>query len=524
MRSLSVLLLFVFLLAGKLSFSQNGTEPVNPNGYNKFYYDNGKLSSEGMMRDGKPDGYWKTYYENGKIKSEGNRKDFQLDSTWKFYTDKGKLQFEYTYANGKKNGPLRTYDEQGRLILEETFINNMKQGPEKTFYTSGKLNKETPFKEGHEDGIAYEYDTSGTIITITEWRAGFVKSTERINRRDVNGQKQGTWKEFYPNGKVKTECPYTNDKKNGYYKEYNEFGNLTNVTKWVDGVMVKNPPELAKIETRTTYYSNGRIHEVGNYKDSIPEGVFRIYDTTGVITAAEVYADGILVGEGVYDAKGQQQGHWKEYYEETGDLKGEGDYKDGVRIGDWKFYYADGKTDQLGKYDNKGRPVGVWKWYYDTGQELREETYTDGLRNGTLTEYDESGNIITQGEYVDGLQEGHWFFQIDDYREEGDYVTGERTGVWKHTYIPGGQQRFEGNYTNGQPDGKFTYWYDNGRVWQEGKYVYGRKDGDWKYFDEDGLMTLTITYKDGVEVKFDGVKVKFEEPKTDGPQTTAPNN
>jgi len=63
----------------------------NPNGYNKFYYPNGKLSSEGPMRDGKPDGYWKTYHTNGNIKSEGNRKDFQLDSTWKFYNDKGKL-------------------------------------------------------------------------------------------------------------------------------------------------------------------------------------------------------------------------------------------------------------------------------------------------------------------------------------------------------------------------------------------------------------------------------------------------
>ena len=41
---------------------------VNPNGYNTFYYDNGKISSEGTMREGKPDGYWKTYSENGKIK------------------------------------------------------------------------------------------------------------------------------------------------------------------------------------------------------------------------------------------------------------------------------------------------------------------------------------------------------------------------------------------------------------------------------------------------------------------------
>ena len=37
-------------------------------GIAKFYYPNGKLSSEGTMRQGKPDGYWKTYFENGIVK------------------------------------------------------------------------------------------------------------------------------------------------------------------------------------------------------------------------------------------------------------------------------------------------------------------------------------------------------------------------------------------------------------------------------------------------------------------------
>ena len=70
---------------------------------------NGKVSSEGMIRDGKPDGYWKSYYEDGKIKSEGNRKNFVLDSTWKFYNDKGLMYLVYTYKNGKKYGDKITF-------------------------------------------------------------------------------------------------------------------------------------------------------------------------------------------------------------------------------------------------------------------------------------------------------------------------------------------------------------------------------------------------------------------------------
>nr|MBK9652344.1 hypothetical protein [Bacteroidota bacterium] len=58
---------------------------VNPNGYNRFFYANGNLSSEGNMVNGKPEGYWRTYFENGNVKSEGNRKNNMLDSLWTFY-------------------------------------------------------------------------------------------------------------------------------------------------------------------------------------------------------------------------------------------------------------------------------------------------------------------------------------------------------------------------------------------------------------------------------------------------------
>ena len=61
------------------------------NGIVKYYYDNGKISSEGLMKDAKPDGYWKNYYKNGKIKIEGNRKNYLLDSLWKFYNEQGKI-------------------------------------------------------------------------------------------------------------------------------------------------------------------------------------------------------------------------------------------------------------------------------------------------------------------------------------------------------------------------------------------------------------------------------------------------
>ena len=57
-----MLRLFIIIFVSIVSLSSaQVVKEVNPNGYNIFYYDNGVVSSEGNLRDGKPDGYWKTY-------------------------------------------------------------------------------------------------------------------------------------------------------------------------------------------------------------------------------------------------------------------------------------------------------------------------------------------------------------------------------------------------------------------------------------------------------------------------------
>ena len=62
---------FIFFLATFVT-----AQEIDPNGNNKFFYENGVLSSEGNMKNGKPEGYWKTYHENGALKTEGGRKNF----------------------------------------------------------------------------------------------------------------------------------------------------------------------------------------------------------------------------------------------------------------------------------------------------------------------------------------------------------------------------------------------------------------------------------------------------------------
>jgi uncharacterized protein len=502
----------ILLILFPLSLFAQPAKNVNPNGYNKFYYDNGVLSSEGTMRDGKPDGYWKTYSPNGKIKSEGNRKNFQLDSIWKFYNEAGKLVTEFNYSEGKKNGLKKTYDpKDGSVVTTENYEGDVKRGNTINYYKDGKVKQTIPFVDGREEGAGFEYSPDSTIISVTTYKMGFIQKDRKINRRDDNGLKQGPWIEFYPNGIVKTEVTYRDDQMNGYLKEYSPTGSLLNTTKFNMGAIVMNAPELAKLDVKTGYYDDGHVKFTATYKDGVAEGIYREFSPEGKVVNSKIYVEGVLTGEGIIDTTGKMQGPWKEYHP-NGQLKSKGEYVNGKRIGDWEFYHPNGKAEQRGKYDKKGRAQGPWKWFYESGNLLREETYLNDLQDGMMTEYSDSGKVITKGEYIDGLKEGPWTLELAEYREEGNYKGDKRDGEWKHYYTDTGNLRFVGKFIDGVPDGLQQFYYRDGKPRQTGKYAGGMKEGEWRFYDETGFLFLTIWFKNDIEVKYDGIRVVPETP------------
>lgn len=498
--ALSLLLLLTTLFVT----AQENT--IVPDGYNKFYFADGKVSSEGFMRDGKPDGYWKTYWENGIVKAEGNRKNFELDSIWSFYDETGKISLQITYMKGKKEGIRRTYREDE--VIEENFSNDIKQGLTINYYPDGTIKRSVNFENGLENGFAREYDSHGTIVTLIEYRRGFIVDRENINRRDKNGMKQGRWKFFYENGKVKTEGTYRDDKRNGYFKEYDEKGNLTDVSKFVNDIKQEEAPELVKLDVRTDYYPNGKVKTVGSYIGDVPEGIRREYAENGEVKAAFTYRKGKIIAEGIIDDEGVKDGPWKEFYDD-GQLRSEGNYRNGNRIGKWRFYHPNNNLEQEGNYNNQGNPDGTWKWYYDDNSLLREESFLNGESEGIFTEYDENGKVIIQGEYIAGREEGLWKYQLGDQREEGTYRGGMRNGEWKYFYDDG-QLAFQGSFIDDNPNGRHVWLWPNGKKKDEGEYINGMKTGDWIQYNSDGTVFMVISYQNGIEKKYDGVKIKPE--------------
>lgn len=499
---------YAFVFLAFLALTAFGQESENVT----FKYENGVVSSEGQMLNGKPEGYWKTYYPDGTLKSEGNRVNHELDSIWKFYAEDGIITQSISYRNGKKNGPRKSYYEDGVLKKEEVFSSDILVDTIKTNHPSGNLAEVVPIDtlgKGKEQGVGFEYaDDDGRVTAVIEYRNGYIAGRERINRKDKFSQKQGLWRYFYPNMVAKEDGRFKNDKKHGYWKTYDEEGNLLETLKYENGILIPDPEELAKLDIKREYHPNAQVKSVGSYNKGVKEGVHREYSLEGKVTAAKIYSKGKVIGEGIVDDQGRRQGPWKEFYE-SGELKSEGNYKNGLREGEWVFYYRDGKEEQRGSY-YKGEPDGEWKWTYNNGQTWREETFVEGFEDGLAIEYNDTGKVVAKGNFISGEREGNWILDLGDTREEGNYVAGQKQGMWK-SYYPSGKLRTEGKYEQGMESGKHSSYYESGQIQETGIFKFGSKEGDWYTYNEEGIQTRVITYKQDKPIRIDGEKVVEEE-------------
>lgn len=508
------ILLFGLVIRG-LVFSQTSTE----NGFTQFFYGNGKVSSEGTMRDGKPDGLWTSYYPNGQIKSIGKRTNFALDSIWKFYTEQGFLSEEISFLNGKKSGYLTKY--QGiikndsllrTLRSKELYLNDNREGQAFYYSNTGKLERIVRFKEGKKHGLTRVFNEDSLISVLYKYHNDFLIDREFINQYDALNRKQGLWKSLYDNDNIRVEETYKDGLLHGYYREYSPRGQLLVSRFYEQGVEIeKADPEEINIEIQNEFDDKGRIISSGGFVNNTPVGIHRKYtDNRSVIQTTEYSSSGQLISNGITDEKGQKDDYWKFFYS-TGEIRSEGNFNNNVRTGVWKYYYQNGQLEQSGSFKN-GEEDGLWTWFYENGSVRREENYYRGKEDGPSVEYDRDGTILSKGEFIEGLEEGEWYYHVGDFTEKGFFKGGEKDGLWEQFY-GSGAKKFSGQFIQGYPNGKHRYFYEDGKIKEEQFFEMGRRERTWRVFDELGNVSMSISYEDDVISKIDGIKVNIEDSK-----------
>ena len=131
---------------------------------------------------------------------------------------------------------------------------------------------------------------------------------------------------------------------------------------------------------------------------------------------------------------------------------------------------------------------------------LRDGDYYKKFSNEPFT-----GKITGQqkGSLKNGNREGVWLGYYDNgqLKSKGNWKNGNREGVWLG-YYDNGQLGFEGNYNkyDGKREGSWVEYYKNGKLNSKGNYENGKKEGLWLGYLNGTVWTeSTGTFKKVIE-------------------------
>ena len=195
----------------------------------------------------------------------------------------------------------------------------------------------------------------------------------------------------------------------------------------------------------------------------------------------------------VTDKNGKKQGVWKKY--ENGKLLYEGQFKDDVPYGLFKYYYTDGNLKSVTEFVQGVHKVRT-TMYHENGHKASEGAYIDQQKDGEWRYYSNKDTLIKLENYKEGNRNGLWqtYSTSGVLLEEANYLNNKRSGVSKSYYL-NGQVQLEANYVGGKTNGKSTSYYPNGNISMTGDYHEGWRDGEWHAYDVNGKIRSTTVYK-----------------------------
>jgi len=107
------------------------------------------------------------------------------------------------------------------------------------------------------------------------------KMTSDLNLTDSIPTIHSDYEEFYKSGSLKIEGNFDdNEARNGLWVSYYEDG-----IKWSESFYVHGKKEGHSI----TFFPNGKVRYVGEYKDDVKTGLWRFYNESGELEKEETF-------------------------------------------------------------------------------------------------------------------------------------------------------------------------------------------------------------------------------------------
>lgn len=401
--------------------------------------------------------------------------------------------------SSKLVGDITVISANGRKSAIGSYNENgNKDGEWKYYYPNGYLKEIAVLDDGVPVDTNYSYHDNGLL---------------RLKIPYVDGKIHGDVL-FYRNGILYRTLPYTaGEMKEGEFKEYHSIGTIDYSYTLKEGK--SNGPFKS-------YFDSGELYREGSFSEGNLEGERTTYYRSGAISVKENYQEDL------------NQGKYLSYFQD-GQLEAEGSFDEGNKVGKWVYYFRNGNKRKVQNFDENGKENGLEETFTKNGWKLSEHTFNKGVVDSYVF-YSKDGDVISEGSRKGGELVYKSFFKNGNISAEGVYNRKGKNGEWNYydfngtlqtttkyeddvskgtykKYFVNGNVEIEYEYNDeGDSEGYYQNYYRNGNLYRQGFLKDGNMDGPWRDYHRNSELYQEYFYSDDQKEGFKNEYAKNGKP------------
>ena len=362
-------------------------------------------------------------------------------------------------------------------------------------------------RKGTADGeYTFEIEDDRTVL-ITRNIQGIKPETEITQYFNKKG-------ELYMISSLTSE---TDKELYALYRKYDKNGNLSIYTYAIDG---KNTDkgyysdgklayilELKLLKGKTPipngkyieYYKNGQVKVQGNHKEGKRDGEFKAFLRNGKSAGSVFYKDGKIIKSTLVNSM-KDNASFSLVTDINYNLNSHEIVTDEFPNQLLKQYFI---------FNKNGLLDGESREYYEEGNIKSISPFKNNIPDGVFISYYQNGNIENKYAYVNGQANGECFSYYENGKLEERYFlkNGEIDGE-AFAYYPSGKLRGKEVQKLGKREGESIIYHENGNIKQKSTFKNDKREGDLFIYFPSGKLRQTEKYING---KIEGEVIEYYE-------------
>ena len=247
------------------------------------------------------------------------------------------------------------------------------------------------------------------------------------------------------------------------------------------------------------YYKNGQIKVQGNNKDGKRDGEFKAFLRNGKSAGSVFYKDGKIIKSTLVNSMKDNAS-----FSLTTDINY--NLNSNEIITD---EFLNGLLKQYFIYNKNGLLNGESREYYEEGDIKSISHFKNDIPDGVFISYYPNGNMEEKYAYVNGQANGECFSYYENGKLEERYFlkNGEIDGE-AFAYYPSGKLEVKDFFKDGKKEGESIFYHENGNIKQKSTFKNGKREGDLFIYFPSGKIRQTEKYING---KIEGEVIEYYE-------------